>query len=444
MRVGAHTTRADSRQATKGLPIAVTPLRSRCFVFLVGFAIQFNALVGGGDDSGAGAIGGYGYRLTDFIALGALALLGLFAIAPHRVLSFGAFGLLVAVLFLFPMLSSDLRTANLARHYVLYGFATLYVVLILRDLPAIDCFCTGLIAGVLATVPIFVLQDFGYTPALIEWGLTPGYFQITGVFTSDVLRLTGFWGHPNEAGHVAALSSAAAAYFAFVRHRFMPLVIVGGALLAIFSYTMSRGGLIAGATPLVLPLLFFRGRLEMWRIGVLAAAGAIVLIILSNVDSIAARFQDDPNASNNIGDRIDSILYGFRIMFTHPFGTSIADLFSLIYSGTGGVGSPHNGFLFFGAIFGLLPLTLFLVALAANLRVRDDTDIFFAVLTFQITLSFLFEILSDSYSYVFVICILLSRAFLKTQIGASLVAQTARRAGLKRRTIACSSGLRSS
>ncbi len=157
MTLGAHTARADLRQATMGLAITVPSLWSRCFVFLVGFAIQFNALIGGGGDPGTGAIGGYGYRLTDFIAVGTLALLGLFSIAPHRILSFGVFGLLVAVLFAFPMFSSDQRTANLARHYVLYSFATLYVVLILRDLSAIDWFCSGLITGVLATVPVFVV-----------------------------------------------------------------------------------------------------------------------------------------------------------------------------------------------------------------------------------------------------------------------------------------------
>ena len=395
-----------------------TPLWQLFFAFLVGFSIQFNALIGG-EGGGASATGGYGYRLTDFVAVCAFGLLVLFSIAPHRVIPIGIFGLMVAAGFLYPIISLDPRTSILAMHYALYSFAALYVVIILSKPSAIEWFCGGLIAGVLATVPIFVLQDLNYTQTLITWGLTPGYFDSTGVSTSDVLRYTGVWGHPNEAGHVAALSAAAGAYFAVVRHRYAPLVIVAGSLLAIFYYTMSRGGLIAGGAALVIPFLLSRGRLNVGRLVALVGTVAIAVIVISNIDFVATRFQD-PNATSNIQDRFDSILYGWQLIFAHPFGTSTAELVSLVLSGTGGVGSVHNGFLWFGGIFGLLPLALFLVAIAANFRVRNDNDIFFAALAFQVSLSFLFEVLSESYSYVFVMCLIFSWAFLKTRVGALL------------------------
>jgi hypothetical protein len=146
---------------------------------------------------------------------------------------------------------------------------------------------------------------------------------------------------------------------------------------------------------------------------------AIAVIVMSNIEFIATRFQD-PNASTNVQDRFDSILYGLQIILTHPFGTSTDELVSLVVSGTGGVGSMHNGFLWFGGIFGLLPLGLFLLAIFADVRVRNDNDIFFASLAFQVSLSFLFEILSEAYSYVFVMCLIFSWAFLKTRVGGLL------------------------
>src|SRR5690349_4887316 len=169
-----------------------TPLWQRFFVCLVGFSIQFNALIGGG--GGASATGGYGYRLTDFVAVCALGLFVIFSIAPHRIFPIGIFGLIVAAAFLYPIISLDSRTNILALHYVLYSFAALYLAVILSKPSAIEWFCGGLIGGLLATVPIFVLQDLNYTQTLIVWGLTPGYFQETGVFTSNVLRYTGLWG----------------------------------------------------------------------------------------------------------------------------------------------------------------------------------------------------------------------------------------------------------
>src|SRR5665213_2177527 len=136
------------------------------FAFAFGFCIQFNVLVGGA----GGGVGSYGYRLTDILAICTLGLLAIFAIAPYRFLSLGLFVLIIAIIFASPMLSPDSRTRILAIHYVLYSFAAIYLVVILSKAPAIDRFCWGLVLGVLATVPIFVLQAMGYASTLLEWG----------------------------------------------------------------------------------------------------------------------------------------------------------------------------------------------------------------------------------------------------------------------------------
>jgi O-Antigen ligase len=387
------------------------------FVFLVGFSIQFNVLIGG---SGGGALetGTFGYRFSDYIALGAFGLLCLYALAPQRLLPLGVFGLFVAALFFFAMLSPDPRTSILAKHYILYSLAGIYVAMIVNDQAALSRFCWGLILGGLATVPIFSLESAGYSSALIDWGLVPGYSHIFAGLVRSLPRYSGLSGHPNEAGHVAALSAAAGAYFAYVQRRYLPLALAAGSILLIFYYTWSRGGLVAGGVVLFIPFLFSRGRTEVWRLPLMIVSFVVVLVAITQFDFVISRFEDDPNVANNIAGRIDSTTYALGALLSHPFGTSMEDFYSIVGSGTGGTSSAHNGFLFFGGIFGVLPLLVLLTVFLANFIVRDETDIFFAFLTLQVSLSYLFEQLSGSYSYAFITSIMMSRLLLKTRLGA--------------------------
>jgi hypothetical protein len=387
--------------------------------FFVGFCIQFNILLGGGGER-ASATGGYGYRLMDFVCLGVAGLLGFYSLAPRRILPLILYGLIIGALFVSPSLSPDPRTAILAYHYILYSFSALYIVVILDDNRALESFCWGLIIGLLATVPIFVLQDSAYSSKLIEWGLTPGYTQVFASNDVGFLRYSGLSGHPNEAGHVAALSAAAGAYFGIVRRRMLPVVLVSAGLLAIFYYTRSRGGLIAGGAILIMPFLVSRGRISLLRFAVMLAVLVITLIVLTQIDFIASRFGADANAANNMSDRLDSILSGLQVMFSNPLGMPILEFISYVAAGSGGVESPHNGFIFLGGVFGLLTLCVFLVSCAVNFRVRSETDIFFALLTLQVAISFLFEQLPESYSYALAVCLIGARAFMRTPLGVYL------------------------
>jgi hypothetical protein len=384
--------------------------------FSFGFCVQFNILLGGGGE-GASATGGYGYRLSDFVCLGATGLLGFYSLAPRRILPLILYGLIVGALFVAPALSPDPRTAILAYHYILYSFAALYIVVILDDNRILETLCWGLIIGLLATVPIFVLQDSAYSSKLIEWGFAPGYAQVLASNGVGFLRYPGLSGHPNEAGHVAALSAAAGAYFGIVRRRILPGVLVSAALLAIFYYTRSRGGLIAGGAILIIPFLISRGRISFLRFAVMPAVLVTTLIALSQFDFIASRFGDDANVTNNLSDRIDTFLSGLQVMLANPFGMPIGEFTSYVAAGSGGVGSPHNGFILLGGVFGLLLLSTFVVSCVVNLRVRTDEDIFFALLTLQVIISFLFEQLPVSYSYALAICLIGAKAFIRTPIG---------------------------
>jgi hypothetical protein len=391
----------------------------RGLAFFFGFGIQFNILVGGGTE-GASATGGYGYRLFDFVCLGAVGLLGLHSLTPRRILPLALYGLIVGILFVAPALSSDPRTAILTYHYMLYSLAALYVVIVLEDVVALERFCWGLILGLLATVPIFVLQDSVFSSKLVEWGLTPGYSQVAWTDGSGYTRYAGLWSHPNEAGHIAALSAAAGAYFAFVRRRFLPLALVFVGLISVFYYARSRGGFIAGGAIIAIPFLVARGRTSIFRLIVMSAGLLLSIILVSQIEFIGARFGNDANEINNIAQRLESIESGLNVILTSPFGMPIDEFLAYVSAGSGGTTSPHNGFIFFGGVFGLLPLLAFLMACATSVRVRDDADVFFALFTAQVTISFLFEQLPGGYAYAFVMCLIGARGFIRTRIGRDL------------------------
>ena len=401
----------------------VTTCWKLAFAFIIGFSLQFNMLIGGNGE-GAAATGGYGYRLTDFLSVVAVGLLAIHAAPPRRLIALAAFtafiGAMATIRIIEPTFWDDPRTGILGLHYVAYSFAGLYVAIALGSEATLGTFCWGLILGLLATVPIYALQDAGWSSTLIDWGLAAGYGETFAQMSREIPRYSGLSGHPNEAGHVAALAAAAGAYFFLVRGRVLPLMLVAGGLLATFYYTWSRGGFIAGAFTLAIPFLYARGRTGLLRFALMSLILIGALAFLSQLDFVSARFGEDPNATLNMAERLSSILAGFQAMLTNPFGMSINEFISLVAAGSGGVASPHNGFLFFGGVFGLLPLLVLASAFAMNLRVRTDLDVFFALLTLQVCISFLFEQLPVSLPYVFVMCLLVARAFLKTTIGRDL------------------------
>jgi hypothetical protein len=401
--------------------------------FAFGFCLQFDFLIGGNGE-GAVATGGYGYRILDFAAFGIACLLGIHSLIPiysersgsflpYRILPLALYSLFVGALFIASALSIEPRTAILADHYILYGVAALYLAVLLDDVMTLDRFCWGLIIGLLATVPIFLLQNSGWSETLLNWGMMAGYAPTFDQMTRE--RYSGMWAHPNEAAHVAALAAAAGAYFAFVRRLFLPLALVAGGFLAVFYYTWSRGGLIAVGATLAIPFVIPRGRATIFRSAVMLAILILAFTLTSQLDFVASRFGDDPNESSNLADRLDSTLSGLQILLTHPLGMSIYDFITRLGSTTG-VWSPHNGFIFFAGIFGLLPLAILLMAIASNFRVQDDVDIFFALLTLQISVSFMFEQLPGCYPYAFAICMIGARAFTKTRIGRQMLVRQSR------------------
>jgi O-antigen ligase len=411
-------------QTTKRGAVVRSPSRLKHWVaFAFGFFLQLDLLVGGGGE-GAAATGGFGFRILDLLSVGAVGLLAIHAMPARRMTSLAVFILIVATMafirILEPTFLEDPRTVVLGLHYLFFLFAGLYLAIILCEQRTVDRFCWGLVLGLVATLPIFVIMDAGYGALLVRVGLVPGYHQAIGATVGAYGRYSGMWGHPNEAGHIAALSAAGGAYFAFVRQQRLPLFLTAGTLLAIFYFTQSRGGLIAGAAPLAIAFLLPRGqKIDILRLLAVAVGILAVGVLMLQFEFIGARFQDAQTA-DNVADRFSSILFGIETALNNPFGLSNNEFSSIMAAGTGGVTSPHNGFLFFAAIFGVVPFVVLIVTFAANLRIRDASGAFFFLWTVQVGLSMMFEQLPQNHCYGFVLCTMFGMAFLRTRIGNDL------------------------
>lgn len=382
--------------------------------FLGGFLIEMNILVGG--NGGAAETGGYGFRITDFFSLVCVLLLTTRIYNAQRIVSVTLYCIAVAVMFLPQCLSSNDRTAILALHYVLYCFSGLYLCLLISEGPL--PFCTGLIVGLMCTILVFVLQDLNLPQEeLSRWGLAPGYRPDLTEIARVMPRYSGLWSHPNEVGHVAALGGPAGAYWFLARRKVLPVAIVVACLLASFLFCWSRGGLVAGSSAIAVALLWPKGgKLNAGQlIGMIGLA--LAALLLWQLDFVSSRFSADPNFEGNIAERLNTMLQGLQLVLSNPIGLPIDDYVSELNALTGGVNSPHNGFLFFGAVFGIVPVVVLVYAMVANLWFREPSDLFFSLLAIQVLVTFQFEQVPGSYGYILVICILLARAFVKSEFG---------------------------
>jgi len=65
--------------------------------------------------------------------------------------------------------------------------------------------------------------------------------------TTEFVRFPGMWGHPNEAGHMAALTTVAASFLYVRRKSALAVVLSLVAVVGTFLFTANRGGVIASA-----------------------------------------------------------------------------------------------------------------------------------------------------------------------------------------------------
>jgi hypothetical protein len=386
----------------------------RVLAFLAGFVILFNFFVGAGSQS-EGVVGGYGFRVSDFLALFLSFMLIFVADNRNKWISILWFGTAIGCS-LFPiLLMRDSQTATLIFHFLLYSAAGLYVAILL-DRGLGEYFAWGMLTGLGVSVFTMLLVQLGVpVSTLSSLGLAAGYAVDFGGYVREMPRLSGLWGHPNEAAHVAALASAGAAYLLLVKHSKTAAVVGAVLLLGMFYFTLSRGGLLVGAGILMLSFVIQRGRSSK----MLAVFALLAVFAVSEVPDIGSRLSDQADAEANAAERLDSMLAAAALVVSHPLGQSIVDFQHDLQRSTLVVVSPHNGFLFMGTVLGLLGLFIFCLALATHLM-NPKSNVFMALLSLQVCASFMFEQISSNRSYVFVLGIILASAYLRTPIGAPL------------------------
>lgn len=393
----------------------------RWVAFAAGLFVQFNILIGG-QTEGAATAGGYGYRASDFICVLCVLLLVSMTYNSNRIFSAYVYVIGIVLLFAPTVLLRNDYTVTIGIRYILYSISGLYLASILTEQRTMSWFCYGMIAGLVAAVGVFVLQNASIARStLLSLGLIAGYANDYGGYIRDTPRYSGLWGHPNEAGHVGALAAAAGVYFYVAERKILPLAIVCAGIVGFFYFTLSRGGLIASAVPIAVAVMLPRSGkiLDARFLGGLAFL-AILALGASQLDFLFSRFTSDQNASGNLAERLDTTLAGIRIALTQPLGLSVTDFVSQLDSITGGVGSPHNGFVLLGAVLGTAPLVVVVWAIAMSFKVEYLPDLFFAYLSLQLCVSNLFEQMPASVPYIFALSLLIGHAFLKTKLGSSL------------------------
>jgi O-antigen ligase len=398
------------------------PILQRWVVFLAGLFVEFNVLIGG-QTEGAAATGGYGYRASDFICIVCVLLILTITYSGNRIFSAYVYAIGVIVIFAPVIALRNDYTVTIGIRYVVYSLSALFLASALQESRTMSWFCYGVIGGLVAAIGVFFLQNASISRStLLSFGLIAGYANDYGGYIRDTPRYSGLWGHPNEAGHVGALAAAAGIYLYLVERKVLPLAVVCAGLLGFFYYTLSRGGLIAGGATIVIAVMIPKdGKiLDARFLGGLAFV-AIAALGVSQLDFLFSRFTNDQNASGNFAERLDTTLAGLQIALTHPLGSSLTDFVSELDSLTGGVGSPHNGFVLIGAVFGIAPLIVIVWAIANSFRIQRPTDVLFAYLALQICISNMFEQIPASIAYTFCLALLIANAFLKTQIGGALV-----------------------
>ena len=145
------------------------------YAFAASFFIEFNILIGGQTDA-ASAVGGYGYRISDVVCVVGVLLLATLAYNSARILSTYVFVIGVFLIFAPVIFFQYGFSVTVGIRYIFYAISALFLASAISAEENMTWFCYGLIAGLAASVGIFVLQDAEISRStLLSWGLVAGY-----------------------------------------------------------------------------------------------------------------------------------------------------------------------------------------------------------------------------------------------------------------------------
>jgi hypothetical protein len=292
-------------------------------------------------------------------------------------------------------------------------------------------FATGTLLGLMPSLAVLFLQAGGNS-GLAGIGLGVPVDQMGSkaeLFAS--VKPGGMWVHGNEAGHVYAVAMASALYLA-VRFR-RPLIYIAfyAVLIASFSVTLNRGGLIAPT--IALAYCYVRmGRFFLYvQSAAIVAIGLVVIVTLPNFpgldtfsDTIEARFFEDSNADNNITERVVSNIAGFQVALENPFGIGYKQRISMMAERTiHGVVSIHNGFLSQAYQSGIFVSFFYVLSCIYLFLNRRSVSPFYVIMSLFTATSMMFEELSINQLFIFSVALTIAAAWLHYAKSRNTVAQ---------------------
>jgi len=322
--------------------------------------------------------------------------------------------------------------------FLVYALGAPFLFYLFEDSEPVYGFSLGFLAGAVGSTMVLWGQFVHLDSLLIQLGLMPPVHTVQMLSTVGEGRMSGMWGHANEAGHVLALAMSAAACVWVCRRGYgAPAIALAIACVAaMFYFAANRGGIISCV--IVLGAAMYLNddfRPTKWRTVILVAillTMAIVVPYMISNSLFSGRFANDVLAQNASG-RVTTTWQGFELMLTHPFGYNTDVRQSDLRTETG-FDTPHNGWLALGYAEGI-PFLLIVVAslvfvlarpfIRWRVRPRDVLAFFFAI---QLATSFMFEELAYSENFMFISAFLISYMLLlqpKQQAGGGRSADAA-------------------
>ncbi|MDO3443790.1 O-antigen ligase [Agrobacterium sp. V1] len=325
------------------------------FVFFIGFFIQCNVLTSN--------LGLRFLNITDMLVLMTLPVIALLYI---RCLTPSIFLFYLVPLTLLFVLSAgfaddrgegEFYTTAMTYFYAVYF---LFFAYLLFKENLLELFCWGMFAGFVA-VTILLFLDIFIHDQLASIGLSFKFDEAAvleaaakGEMDPLLLRVEkagGIWPVGNTAGPAFALAGAAAAYLAERYRRPVLFAVFLLVYLASFTLTLNRSGVFA---VLAIGLYFYIRNFSIRMLLSTYFGFALSALVLASVlplgvfdfaeQAFSKRFLEDSNSSNNVQERLGTLIGGFQVMLNHPLGVGFTAR-SQELSGISHSGTPHNGFL---------------------------------------------------------------------------------------------------
>jgi hypothetical protein len=366
-------------------------LRQKVIVvaFLVSFLIFFNFLIFPTNPDSP--------RITDVMAVALCVCFIFYIILRDRLTEtflwlYGAFLLAIIPAVILALGQDDFSRFVLSARWLVYipaGFvAANYVI----ERQAIWSCLLGTLAGTFANLVILFLQSQGFGFELVAAGLAPVDAATVSVFARE--RYTGMWGHPNVVSAVVSFCTPVCIYLYIVFRWKAVALITGLSTLALcFIFTETRSPLLLSVVLIFIAILVYEPLFKViGTIIFIPILGAVTVMLA--VPQQLDRWLDFRLASDNAVGRGDTIITAMAKIIAEPLGHNLEvfrDAWLLLFPGTG----VHNGFLFFGVVFGLPAFFLLLFftfrALKHLARNQSHMSIFFFLMLLHISLLMLTE-----------------------------------------------------